>query len=120
MYYSAELEYLCRVLKKMHVQVMRLDQADLQVQDIDLGLRKFLGREEAYERNFRESLDHAKENTIYKLTDELMCKYIFLLLPGHLKSVPLIAGPYMSFDMTRERLLEEAERQGVPAWRVPV
>lgn len=119
MYYSAELEYLCKVLRKMHIQIMRLDSGNLQLEQIDFGLRKFLGRDEMYDQVFRDIFANAKENTIYKLTDELMCKYIFLLLPDNQGTVPLVAGPYMSFEMTHEQLLEEAERLGVPAWHVP-
>lgn len=119
MYYKAELEYLTKVLEKMHLQIVRLDPNEVRDQHLDFGLRSFLGHEEEYEFSFYESLQRAKENTIYKLTDEFMCKYIFLLLPQSLNSVPLLIGPYMSFEMTHEHLLEEAERLGVPAWRVP-
>jgi len=118
MYYSAELEYLGKVLRKLHVQLLRFDRNVIPVQQVDYGLRKFLGREDMYERLFTETIERAEENTIYKLTDELMCKYIFLLLPGQTETVPLIVGPYMSFEMSREQRLEEAERLGVPTWRV--
>ena len=119
MYYDAELEYLSKVLHKMHVQITRLNQKDILIQNIDFGLRKFLGREDMYQHIVWENFDSAKDKTIYKLTDELMCKYLFLRLPENPGTVPLIIGPYMSFDMSHERLLEEAERLGVPAWRVP-
>lgn len=118
MYYSAELEYVSKVLRKLHLQVIQLDRDVFQVQQLDYGLRKFLGREDMYEHFFSESIERAEENTIYKLTDELMCKYIFLLLPGSVRALPLIIGPYMSFEMTHEQSMEEAERLGVPAWRV--
>lgn len=118
MYYSAELEYLGKVLRKLHVQMIRFDRDTKQVQQLDYGLRKFLGREDMYELFFKENIERAEENTIYKLTDELMCKYIFLMLPGLAEPVPLVVGPYMSFEMSREQRLEEAERLGVPTWRV--
>lgn len=119
MYYKAELEFLVKVLKRMHLQVSLICPGEICGQQLDFGLRKFLGREEDYERAFSEAVDWAKVNTIYKLTDEFMCNYLFLLLPQSPEMTALIVGPYMSFELTREQLLEEAERYGVPAWRCP-
>lgn len=119
MYYSAELEYLSKALRKMHVQLICMDQEGIQPSQIDYGMHRFFGREDMYEHVFFESFRRAEENTIYKLTDDLMCRYIFLLLPGATETIPMIVGPYMSFEMSREQIMEEAERLGVPAWRVP-
>ena len=107
---QAELDYLSRVLAKLHLQVSR-GSGELPLHRLDFGLRKSLGMESA-------PIPAAiEENTVYKLTDEFLCNYLFLL-PEGVEGPFLLIGPYMSFEMTRERLMEEAERLGVPAPRI--
>jgi len=118
MYYKSELQYLTRVLESMHLQVTMIDRGEKMSYLQDYGLRRFLGRSDGYERAVLEASGLLRENTIYKLTDEYRCNYLFLLLPGSIESIPMLIGPYMSFELTRQQLLEDAERFGVPAWNI--
>ena len=119
MFYKAELEYLMKVLRKMHLQVLLLDGKQNDSYEADLGFRKFLGLEESYEEAYRNSGLWAKENTIYKLRDEFMCSYVFMLLPGVPETQSLLIGPYVTAELSREHMMETAERFRVPAWRFP-
>lgn len=110
MYYDAELDFLRRALKKMHLQNALFHGDEMVVDQLDLGLRKFLGREDEYVSSFQATARWAKENTIYKLTDPYLCNYIILILPDTIRPTYLIIGPYMSFFINQQQIMEEAER----------
>lgn len=116
MTYQAELDYMMGVLRKMNLQVLLMTPENRHLQRPDLGLRRFLGIEELYERTVQLIPAILKPNAINKITDEFLCNYIFLHLP-EMRETSLIIGPYFSFQLPKERLLEEAERHGVSARR---
>ena len=115
MNYTAELEYLMKVLKKMRIPTELVNGEGLDEQVPDLGLRHFLGLEAGYRYE-----DLAlEENTVYKINDEFMCRYIGILLPQPFSADALLIGPYMSYEPTEAQLLEELERLGMSASRLP-
>ena len=116
MYYKPELDFLRAALKKMRLQTVILhpDQ-DAPEETPDFGLRKFLGHEVEYTRLFHSTIHQVKENTIYKLTDVYYCNYMFLLLPEAARTSCLLVGPYISPQTTRRKIMETAERFGLPA-----
>ena len=113
MKYKAELDYLVKVLKKLHLQAICVEPENLQSLCLDFGLRKFLGLDTRYGEMFNHPERWIKDNVIYKMTDEFMCRYIFLKLPG--QNTMFVTGPYITSEKTRESLLEEAEHYNVPA-----
>lgn len=115
MNYNAELVFLSKIWKKMHVQALCLSIDELQSKCLDFGLRKFLGLENRYSEMFRNPSRWIKDNVVYRMTDEFMCRYIFIKLPDE-NSIYLV-GPYMTAEKTKEQLFEEAESYGVPARR---
>lgn len=115
MNYTAELEYLMKVLKKMRIPTELVNSEGLNEQAPDMGLRHFLGLEEGYRY---EDLT-LEENTVYKINDEFMCRYIGILLPQPFSADALLIGPYMSYEPTEAQLLEELERLGMSASRLP-
>ena len=115
MNYTAELEYLMKVLKKMRIPTELVNGEGLDEQVPDLGLRHFLGLDAGYRYE-----DLAlEENTVYKINDEFMCRYIGILLPQPFSADALLIGPYMSYEPTEAQLLEELERLGLSASRLP-
>lgn len=116
MEYRAELEFMQKVLGKLRVQVRSLRLSEAPDHLIDFGLRTFLQKEDDYDRTFGEIISHSKENTIYRLTDRFMCKYTLLRFPDLPQPEALMIGPYMTFGISREQLLETAERFRIPAW----
>ena len=115
MNYTAELEYLMKVLKKMRIPTELVNGEGLDEQAPDLGLRHFLGLDAGYRY---EDLT-LEENTVYKINDEFMCRYIGILLPQPFSADALLIGPYMSYEPTEAQLLEELERLGMSASRLP-
>ena len=115
MFYKSELNYLMKVLKKMHLQALLLDVDQKNNYQIDFGFRKFLGLEDDYRLAYENRGSWNKENTIYRMRDEFMCSYVFLLLPEAAQTQGLLIGPYTTVSMSREMMMETAERFKVPA-----
>ncbi len=113
MWYQAELRFMQGIMQKMNLQFLQLVKEKPPLDPPDLGIRKFLGREAEYRRIFCELPFQASQNTIYKLTDTYLCKYLYLMLPGENPTV-LMVGPYMSVQLTYQQMLQEAERFSVP------
>ncbi len=111
--YKAELEYLTKVLRKLRFQAMCIAPEDMQSTCLDFGLRKFLGLDVYYGDMFNHPERWIKDNIIYRMTDELMCRYVLFKLPD--ENTAFVIGPYTTAERTREELLEDAERFNVPA-----
>ena len=109
------LFFFCRILEKMRINSNIVQHESAPAEMIDFGLRKHLGRESEYDESIRRVLEFIEENTVYRLTDPYCCKYIFMVLPETDGGTSLVIGPYISFEMTSERLMEESERAKFPA-----
>lgn len=113
--YGRELWFLRKTLEKGRVQTVLLNPEETPDEMLDFGLRKFLGHEEELDQNVKDTLLWLKEKTVYRLTDQYFCKYMFLLLPETEQKRVLMVGPYMSFEMQRKQAMEMAEALGIPA-----
>lgn len=113
MWYQSELKFLKSILQKLNLQFFQLSQEKLPQDSLDLGIRHFLGRKKEYSNLFLELPFQASQNTIYRLTDIYLCKYLYLMLPENPASVLLI-GPYTSLNISRKQIFQEAERFSVP------
>ena len=116
MYYESALTFLKNIGKKFHLQITSLTPGEEHKQQVDLGLRSFLGLEDRYDHLFRDTINQSDSNTIYRLTDEFFCSYLFFILPDTPRHTALIAGPYITFEMSHEQFISEVERLGVPPW----
>ena len=113
MFYRAELEYLRKVLQKHRVQAFTLCPEEEAGRQIDFGLRRSLGLGSEYDSMFRENIRWCGERVLYKLTDAFRCGYLFLRLPDAPGAAVLAIGPYLTFELTRQQLMEDAERLGL-------
>ncbi len=59
-------------------------------------------------------LGAVQPRTVYKISDGMQRRYLYLLLPDGKESSVLIVGPYLSAPMSPSRLLELAETVGIP------
>ncbi len=114
MFYSAELEFLRRILCNFHIDTCIIAEGEPVPSGIDKGLREFLELTENYEKLF-DLCGILKPNVLYTLTDIFSCRYVFLLLPETEKKQVLAAGPYINSEITGESLLEAAEKFSFPA-----
>lgn len=113
MNYSAELDFLRRILHNYHIDTYIVTESEPLPPGIDKGLREFLNLSHNYERFF-DLFEIMKPNMLYKVNDSFKCHYIFLLLSEEEGKV-LIAGPYLHTELTKEIILEQAEDLSVPA-----
>lgn len=111
---QAELSFLMAALEKMNLQALVITPENLARQRPDFGLRKFLGLESVYEQAIRQLPPTLQEHTIYRLRDEFLCNYFFLRLPEG-EDIFLLIGPYLSFRVQQEWLLEKAEQYNISA-----
>ena len=118
MYYEKELHYFLKVLNRMHLQSLWIAPETTPGERMAFSLYHFYGHENAVNEVFRCPNHWAKENTVYKLTDEFLCNYIYFLLPETTEPTAILAGPYLSFHKSKEELLEEAERFNIPISRI--
>lgn len=116
MSYGPALEFLENIGKKLRLQILTLIPAQSGGTRVDFGLRDFLSLQDSYDQLFRDKLLQARTNTIYRLQDEFLCNYLYLVLPGDGRHTVLIAGPYITFEIRHEEFLEQVERHGVPPW----
>ncbi len=116
MEHSAALTFLRNIGKKLRLQILTLSPGQTDETQIDFGLRSFLSLQERHDRLCRDRILRAQPNTIYRMTDEFFCSYIYLLLPGMPRPTALIAGPYITFEIRHDGFLKDAERAGVPPW----
>ena len=99
----------------MQLQSLRLLPDTVPTDHMSFGLYRLFGLEQSANEVFRYPNHWAHENTVYKLTDEFLCNYIYFALPELSTPTAILIGPYVSFQKSREHLLEEAERHNLPA-----
>lgn len=116
MLHQTEVNFLQNMLAKLHLAIHHLTPRQQAEPPLDLGLRRFLGQEDAYRRLFETMPFQLEDNTIYKITDSFQCNYLFLPLPEASPCVMAI-GPYMTTQLSREQLLQEAERYAISPTR---
>lgn len=112
MHYRKELDFTRKVLKNMQLASHIISNNQIPL-NIDLGLRLYLGIEPDNQLILKELMTISESNTITVLTDEFMCNYIIAPLPDTAASQLLVCGPYITEEMTRQKLLENAEKQNI-------
>ena len=113
---ETSLDFLRNIGKKLRLQITTLVPAQGSSVRVDFGLRDFLSLQDSYDRLFRDKLLQAQPNTIYRMTDEYLCSYIYLLLPDEPRHTVLIAGPYITFEVRHDDFIKDAEHFGIPPW----
>ena len=116
MFPETEFRFLQTVLQKLHLSLTCLTPGSAADTPLDMGIRRFLGQEEAYDHLFGKLPFQVEDRTVCKITDSFLCRYLFLRLSGKEPRVLLI-GPYMTTQLSREQMLGEAERYGIPPAR---
>lgn len=109
MFYEAELYFLQKIFKKLHLQAILIDPAETLDQRVDLGLRELLGSADS-KKSFNDYFKDTKHNVIYKFSDSFLCHYIFLRLPDKSNELVLSIGPYLNAELTQQQILEHTER----------
>ena len=108
MFYINELRFLCDTFKKCRIPA-RVARLDATIGDItDKRLLPFVS-EHISSRPIHSVIADIEARTIYRYTDVFHMKHIFILLPEWGEPSVLAIGPYSSFPLGEERLLELLE-----------
>lgn len=118
MHYESELIFFRKLLENFHLTSNILDVKDDTIPEFDLGLRRLLFSEPDYTHLFHEPLKDIKPNTVYRVTDEYLCSYIFFQLPDT-QARFLIIGPYTNSEHPLRVVSSCAERLFIPAHLLP-
>lgn len=111
--YQRELEFMAAVLRRMRLPVHMLRTED-SLQNVDEGFRNVMGLEGDYDTLYHAAREWSGERTIYKVLDQFMCHYVYFRLPGVAEPTAVVIGPYLTIDPSREMILEQTERLGLP------
>ena len=112
MFYDNELRFLQKMLTKCHLQNMTMDPNEPVDERLDKGLRNLFGAN-GYSETFFDFFPDTRPNTVYRVTDIFLCRYLFFMLPYCEKETVFIIGPYLNEDISRQQILEQGERMGV-------
>ncbi len=113
MFYSHEFYFLQQMLIKCHLQCRTIDPNEALDEGVDKGLRSLFNNSD-YPETFNDFFPEVLSNTVYRLTDVFLCRYIFLRLPSPESDNILLIGPYMSNDISHQQILEQCEKMSVP------
>lgn len=113
MFYEAELTFLRETLKKCRVHSAVVDLTVSLRHRQDLLLHSFLADYIDTEKPLGKILPKMEPGVIYRASDPLSCRYIFLLLPDMPWETVFFIGPYLSVPPTQQQIMEWAEAAGV-------
>ena len=108
MFYENELRFLQKMLNKCHLPNAVID-PESPIDSYDNSpLQQFL-RHRRFADTFYGMVPDLKPATVYRLMNVCLCRYIFLELPYNERPSVLLIGPYLSNNITRQQILEQAE-----------
>lgn len=106
-----------RLMQEYRLPCNFVSQESLNPKNVDGGIRRLLYPEFNESKSFKKLLKSTQENTVYKLTDEFFCSYVFFLLPEHDNKTVLIIGPYTEIEFTHSKLLHISKEYKInPKW----
>lgn len=113
MSFEIQLKFTKELLNNLHVTSCIITEPQKNIGcDIDLGLRAMLFGKENYVELLENSLEQAKENTIYRFFDEYYCNYIFMRLPNKNSNFFYI-GPYLPSPPSEELIKQKLKGLGI-------
>ena len=112
MFYENELRFVRETIHKCRIQTQLIDLTKPIVAQTDMGARGILYGGDLCDRPFGELFFSVKERTVYRYIDPFSCRYVLLKLPDVDGDILLSIGPYLTAELSRERILEQAEQAG--------
>ena len=116
MQYEAELKFLKKLLMQFYLNMHLITKDNPLDENVDNGLRKFLGVENDYDKCFRSFLQRAQSNIVYKISDDFFCSYIVMMLPSEKQEEKsfLIIGPHTEQDFSKRDIFMAIEKYQLP------
>lgn len=116
MYYQAELKFFMNFFFNSHIpcRMIKSPMEDPALyKNLDLGLRHLLNPNINYTEHQKYFFRSCAPNTIYRIHDEFMCRYIFFQMPEADEPTYIMIGPYALTTISPQIILECAERYSI-------
>ena len=105
MYYDTELNFLCSLMKNLHLPVNIIEYPTSEPPELDFGLRRMLYKEPDYQKTLSLFEEPLKENTVFRIKDEYLCNYLLFALPETTPSKYLVIGPFTYTEIDRKSVV---------------
>ena len=116
--HSTELRFLRSTFASCKLQTLLLSPPGLIDPRMDKKLREMVGWTRDYEITFSPVFRAIRPLTLYQMTDQFNCSYLFLLLPDS-KGQILWIGPYFRQELTHDDILFAVEQYSIPPQWIP-
>lgn len=113
MTYQTQLDFMTRFYRKCNLQILRHDPLMPMDRSIDYHFRESLGRPDEYFSALGQTISEIPPHTIYRVTDQYLCCYLFLAYIDEGMPVVLSIGPYLPKQMPQEEIIIHAEKMAV-------
>lgn len=111
MNYDRELRFTEELLKNYHLKTRYIDRNVLSKSpEPSIGLQSILNYEENWTELFCMLEKHCQDNTVYQVSNSLLCNYILFRLPETEGPVFACIGPYTTRSIPRQDILKLADR----------
>lgn len=110
---SGELKFLCDIMKKSYIQFSFASPKDPISSIIDQDLVSVLGELSLSGLCISDVMGEAKQNTVYKISDDFNICYLYFLLPGAPEETLIFIGPYIHTRLSNEQILEVSEKKHI-------
>ena len=117
MFYEPELHFVCDTLRRCGIQVGFTNAESLPERYWSVGPYSLLTDKASFDISVRQTMTQIRENTVYQLTDDFSCRYLYFALPVSDGGSVVTVGPYLTQPVTPERLMEATEEAGISAQR---
>ena len=113
MNYEKELDFFRKILENYRINSCIVTSGDTSYRMADRGLRDSLGLSEDYDQLFCTHHETLTENTMFLLTDNFSCNYIFIVLPETDGKKTFIAGPYIDREFTQKMVIDAVSQYDI-------
>lgn len=111
MHYKAELEFLKKFFKNLHINTSIICPKTPPIPEFDLGLRRMISNDINYDLLISLNSNITRKNIIYRIHDEFFCNYICIQLPSNdIELSHLVIGPYTTRNITKTLLFQLTAR----------
>ncbi len=108
MYYDNELHFLQKMLGKCNLQTTIINLNDIISEKINNRLINVF-ENLIKGKTFYDFFPEIKPNTIFRISDIFLCRYIFFELPFFKEQKIFIIGPYLNYDISSREIFEQCE-----------
>lgn len=106
MKHEAELNFFINFLKNNHIPCQVVTNLSEYGNIFDNGIRHLINPHMENGRQLQTLLSLLDSNKIYRIYDELLCHYLFFLVPDDDTSVYVVIGPYIAAEITQKDILD--------------